>query len=117
MSRFDDLDELLDETPSSQATSRVVNAVAPELHANRERFEKAKAQKRRSFFGVLGLGAATAAAVVLWSRQNRNQEENLSLAGFAEIESEDLDLLADLEDEDLMDLLESLDSEDKWEES
>jgi hypothetical protein len=114
MSRFDDY---FKEEPSSQHASRVMEAASSELEANRKRAELAKVQKRRTFLGILGLGAASAAAVLLWNRQNQNAEENLGLAAFEEMEAEDLDLLADLEDEDLMDLLESLDSEEKWEES
>ena len=109
--RFDDF---FDEQPPQGFSDRVMATAAPELERNRQMAQTQN--KRKALWGILTAGFATAMGFVLWNRQQDQQEQNMALAAFTDVEVEDLDLLAD-SDEGLVDLLEALDDIEGWEES
>jgi hypothetical protein len=110
MSRFDDF---FDEAPPENHTRKVMTSVSSELERNRN---QSRASKRRAIWGFFGLGFAAAAGLLLWNRRSLRIENEMGLAAFAEVETDDVELLATQED-DFIEFLESLQEEEDWEES
>ena len=110
MSRFDDL--LSEEPASKQHTENILARATEGLEKNRK---LARASRRRSLWGIFGLGLTAAFGFILWNLRVAEEESELSLAAFTEVEVDDVDLLA-AGDEGFVEFLETLEDED-WEES
>ncbi len=114
MSRFDDF---FDEKPPKNHAENILHSVSAELERNQKNSVSGRSSRRTALWGFFTLAASAAAAVMMWNRQALKEKEDLKFAAFSEVESEDLDLLSDGDDEDLIGLLESLDEDETWEES